>query len=335
MKSQVKMSDIAKELGVSTVTVSKALGDKEGVSDELRSKIKAKAQELGYTMSTVSKAMRTGRQNNIGILISERYLEEHSYYWNLYQNLLVQLMKKGYFGILEIITSQNEKELVQPKIVTENKVDATIIVGQLRKRYLNKITLETHGKIMFLDFYDLYLSVSSVVADNFNGGFSLTKYLIEQGHKDIVYVGDIHATTSIMDRAMGYYKCMLDHKLKLRDQWFISDRNEDGFLIDPQLPDDMPTAFVCNSDITANRLYDVLKKHNYRVPEDISLVGYDNFVTLSNSDLEITTMEVGLDRLAQSAVMIVDDILNDVNVRERINLSCKLIEKDSVKKIST
>lgn len=333
MKTQIKMSDIAKELGVSTVTVSKALGDKDGVSEELRLKIKAKAQELGYTMSSVSQAMRTGRQNNIGILISERYLEEHSYYWNLYQNLLVQLMKKGYFGILEIITNQNEKDLEQPKIISENKVDATIIVGQLRKRYLNKVTKDTQGKIMFLDFYDLYLSVSSVVADNYNGGYSLTKYLIEQGHKDIVYVGDIHATTSIMDRAMGYYKCMLDNQLILRDQWYITDRNEDGFLIDPILPKQMPTAFVCNSDITANRLYDVLKRHNYQMPEDISLVGYDNFQTISNKDLGITTMEVGLDRLAQSAVLIVDDILNGVHVCERINLSCKLIEKQSVRKI--
>lgn len=334
MKIQVKMSDIGKALGVSTVTVSKALADKDGVSDDLRAKIKAKAQELGYKMSTVSQAMRTGRQNNIGILISERYLEEHSYYWSLYQSLLVELIKKGLFGILEIVSSQTENEQTMPRIISENKVDAVILVGQLRKRYLNKITTEMQEKVIFLDFYDLYLPVSSVVADNYNGGYSLTKYLIDQGHKDIVYVGDITQTTSIMDRAMGYYKCMLDYELKTRPQWYINDRNEEGFIIDPILPEKMPTAFVCNSDITAKRLINVLKKHNYRVPQDVSIVGYDNFPLEAHHDLGITTMEVGKDRLAQSAVKIIDNLLNGTNVPERINLSCKLVIKESVKKLN-
>jgi DNA-binding LacI/PurR family transcriptional regulator len=333
MKAKVKMSDIAKVLGVSTVTVSKALASKEGVSDDLRHKIRAKAQELGYKMSSVSQAMRTGRQNNIGIIISERYLEEHSYYWSLYQNLLVELIKKGYFGILEIITVDDEKQLVIPRVITENKIDALIIVGQLRKRYLNLISAEMDEKLMFLDFYDLYLPVSTVTADNFNGGYSLTKYLIDQGHNDILYVGDIHQTTSIMDRAMGYYKCMLDFHKQIRSEWYISDRNEEGFIINPKLPSKMPSAFVCNSDITARKLYEVLKLKNLKVPEDVSIVGYDNFPSEVNFELQITTMEVGRDRLAQSAVKIIDNIMTGTNVSERINLTCKLIEKQSVKKL--
>lgn len=333
MKPQVRMSDIAKVLGVSTVTVSKALSDKDGVSEELRAVIKAKAQEMGYKISSVSQAMRTGRQNNIGIIISERYLEEQSYYWSLYQNLLVELIKKDYFGILEIISGPAERNLEMPKILTESKVDAVIIVGQLRKRYLNKITDETNGKLMFLDFYDLYLSVSSVTADNYNGGYSLTKYLVEKGHKDIVYVGDINATTSIMDRAMGFYKCMLDYKLPIRNEWFISDRNEEGFIIDPILPNKLPNAFVCNNDITARRLFGILKKKNIKVPEDVSIVGYDNFPTDNNSRLGITTMEVGRDKLAQSAVKMIENILDKDYASERINLSCTLIEKESVKEL--
>jgi len=333
MKPKVKMSDIAEKLGVSTVTISKALSNKEGVSDELKHKIRATAQELGYKISSVSQAMRTGRQNNIGIIISERYLEEYSYYWSLYQNVLIELSKKGYFGILEIITGNDEKDLEIPKIISENKIDALIIIGQLRKRYLNLITKEIEEKLMFLDFYDLYLPVSTVTADNFNGGYSLTKYLIDQGHSDIVFVGDIHSTTSIMDRAMGYYKCMLDFNKPIRTNWFISDRNEEGFIIDPVLPTQMPTALFCNSDITARRVYEVLKSKNLKVPQDISLVGYDNYPSEVNFELQITTMEVGKDRLAQSAVKIIDNIVNNSHVSERINLTCKLIEKQSVKKI--
>lgn len=329
MNSTVKMSDIAKALNVSTVTVSKALSDKEGVGEELRQKIKDKAQEMGYKISSVSKAMRTGRQNNIGILIAERFLEEDSYYWSLYQNLLVELSKKGYFGILEIVDAKHEKEMITPRVILENKVDAIIVVGQLKRSYLRHIVTESGEKIMFLDFYDLELPVSSVIADNYNGGYALTRYLIKQGHQDIVYLGDISATTSIMDRGMGYFKAMLDYKLNLRTKWYISDRNEEGFLIEPKLPEVMPTAFVCNSDLAARKLHKVLLEKGYRVPEDVSLVGFDNFPN-DHYQIGITTMEVGRDKLAKSAVKVIDNILSRSNTIEKINLVVKLVEKQSV-----
>lgn len=335
MKSGIKMKDIANELGISTVTVSKALADKEGVSEELRQRIKHKAMEMGYKISSVSSAMRTGRQNNIGILICERYLEDHSFYWSLYQYLLLKLMKKQYFGILEIVSGTDEKQLVMPKIIMENKVDAIIAVGQLKKRYLNKLAEECTDKLMFLDFYDLRLPICSVAADNYNGGYEITRHLINSGHKDIIYLGDINATTSIMDRAMGYYKCMLEYECPIRQQWFLSDRNDDGMIIAPVLPEKLPTAFVCNSDNTANMLYHMLTQKGLKVPEDVSIVGFDNFSTGVPSEIGITTMEVGREQMAQSAANLIDNILNKkTNETIRINLNFRLIEKQSVKKLT-
>ncbi|HEY8389378.1 MAG TPA: LacI family DNA-binding transcriptional regulator [Clostridia bacterium] len=335
MKSGIKMKDIAKELGISTVTVSKALADKDGVSEELRERIKQKAMEMGYKISSISQAMRTGRQNNIGILICERYLEDHSFYWSLYQYILLKLMKKQYFGILEILSGTDEKQLVMPKILMENKVDAIIAVGQFKKRYLNKLAEECADKLMFLDFYDLRLPISSVAADNYNGGYEITRHLINSGHKDILYVGDIYATTSIMDRAMGYYKCMLEYECPIREHWYLSDRNDDGLIIEPDFPEKLPTAFVCNSDNTANMLYHILTKKGYKIPEDISIVGFDNFSTGVPADIGITTMEVGREQLAQSAAELIDSILNKkTNETVRINLNFKLIEKQSVKKLT-
>lgn len=329
MNSKVRMSDIAKALNVSTVTVSKALSDKEGVGEELRQKIKDKAQEMGYKISSVSKAMRTGRQNNIGILIAERYLEEDSYYWSLYQNILLELGKKQCFGILEIINSEQEKELDTPRIILESKVDAIIVVGQLKRSYLKHLYEESNGKLMFLDFYDVELPVSSVIADNYNGGYGLTRYLIKKGHDDIVYYGDIHATTSIMDRGMGYFKAMLDYRKILRNNWYISDRNEEGLLIDPVLPKDMPSAFVCNSDLSARKLYDALLEQGYKVPGDVSLVGFDNYPNDAFS-IGITTMEVGRDKLAMSAINVIEQVLDGSQATEKVSLAVKLVEKESV-----
>ena len=81
MKSFVKMSDIARELGVSTVTVSKALNGKDGVSSDLRKLITLKAADMGYVYNSLPRNMRTGRNYNIGIVISEKYLGIASFYW--------------------------------------------------------------------------------------------------------------------------------------------------------------------------------------------------------------------------------------------------------------
>lgn len=110
-KTPVKMSDIAAKLGVSIVTVSKALNDKEdGVSRTLKEQIKKTANEMGYKKAG---AAQGGTHNNIGVIISERFLEDNSFYWQIYQNLQAKLVENGYFGILEICRSDDEKKTIR------------------------------------------------------------------------------------------------------------------------------------------------------------------------------------------------------------------------------
>lgn len=104
---------------------------------------------------------------------------------------------------------------------------------------------------------------------------------------------------------------MLEHGTALREDWRIDDRDMRSGYIDVenlmQIPKDMPTAFVCNCDLTAGKLINKLQAQGYRVPEDVSVVGYDNYIYPGICDVEITTYEVDLGEMAKRAVSVLLD----------------------------
>ena len=228
IKKTVTMSDIAAELGCSTVTVSKALGDKDGVSDDLRQRIKQKANEMGYRVSYLSKTTKEPLTNNIGVLVAKRFISDASaFYWVVYRYIVELLQKQSYYGILEMVPEKDECLGQMPVSVTEKNVDGIIVLGQFSDDYVEKI-LESQIPAVFLDFYSSRSDVETVLSDNFFGSYTITNHLVEKGHKRIGFVGTITATSSIQDRFMGYYKSLLEHGIPLRDDWIINDRDEDG-----------------------------------------------------------------------------------------------------------
>lgn len=330
------MSDIAAELGCSTVTVSKALGDKDGVSDELRQRIKQKANEMGYRVSYLAKNTGEPLTYNIGVLVAKRFISDASaFYWVVYRNIVELLQKQSYYGILEVIAEKDERSGQMPNSVTDRKVDGIIILGQFSDEYVEKI-LESHIPVVFLDFYSSRSDVETVLSDNFFGSYTITNHLIENGHKRIGFVGNITATSSIQDRFLGYYKSLLEHGLPLRDDWIINDRDEDGLSYKTiRLPDEMPTAFVCNCDRIAYQLINQLKVMGYHVPEDISIVGYDNHIYSTISNPRITTMDVNSYRMTTEAVEIMVKKIRDNSYHcGRILVTGKLLERDSVKNLN-
>ena len=174
--------------------------------------------------------------------------------------------------------------------------------------------------------------MDSITTDNFFDMYLLTDYLIRNNHTRIGFVGNIMATSSIQDRYMGFYKAMIENQLKPRQDWLISDRTNDGHSIDFVLPDEMPTAFVCNCDEVAYRFVKVLQAMGFRVPEDISVVGFDNYSTAEGSaTLHITTVEIDMKGLAHAAInAIVKRYKNPAYRAGRILIGGKIVIKDSV-----
>ena len=307
MSKAVRLADIAEKLNVSTVTVSKALSGQKGVSDEIREKIKELARELGYQPPAKMKLPKDGKGYNIGVIISERYLDQQeSFYWKMYQEVATGAVSKECFTMLEILNHQNEQEKTMPKLLLEDKVDGLIIIGLLKEDYLAVLRENIKVPLVCLDFYDRRHECDSVITDNYYGMYKLTDYLFEMGHTKIGYVGTLLYTGSITDRYFGYCKALLEHGQRVREDWVLEDRNREtgyrgeGFLF--QLPQEMPTAFACNCDITAGMLTEILRKKGYRVPEDISIVGYDNYLSPGICSLGITTYEVDIKEMAHEAI---------------------------------
>lgn len=328
----VTMKDIADRLNISTVTVSKALSDKDGVSSELRDRIKNVAEEMGYRYNTLTKGMKEGRSYNIGVLIADRFIRDDgdAFYLKMYQSVVKALSRVNYYGILEIVSSDSERKLVTPNIVSDNKVDGIIILGQMSIEYVNLIKGTTMPLIL-LDFYDELLDVDSIISDSFYGSYKVTNYLLSQGHKTIGFVGNVFSTSSILDRYLGYYKALISNGLEVKEEWIIEDRGEDGEYIDFKLPKQLPTAFVCNNDGVAYLFINKLKKLGYKVPKEISVVGFDNDIFANISVPKLTTVEVDIISMSETAVdAMIRKISGDKHAIGRKVISGKLIIRDSV-----
>ena len=130
MAKAVKLADIAGQLGVSTVTVSKALSGQKGVSEELREKIKTLADEMGYKQPSARRREHAVKSYNIGVLVSDRYLDKYdSFYWKMYQCVATKAVQKDCFTMLEVINTHAEQTLEPPKLLEEERVDGVIIIG--------------------------------------------------------------------------------------------------------------------------------------------------------------------------------------------------------------
>mgnify|MGYP002680871725 FL=1 len=339
-KKAVTMSDIAKVMNVSTVTVSKALGDRDGVSVELRERIKQKATEMGYRVHAGSHGAKDGLTYNIGIIVAKHFISDaSSFYWIVYRNIVELLQNQNYYGMLEVVdnksmTDPNAMEEI-PNTVLDHKVDGLIVLGQLSEEYIDR--LMTHNlPTVFLDFYGSREDADAVLSDSFYGAYMLTSHLIENGHRRIGFLGSISSTSSIQDRYLGYYKALLENRIPLRQDWVIGDRsNESDIFPEFTLPKEMPTAFVCNCDETAYKLVNQLKAAGYSIPDDISVVGYDNHIYSTICNPRLTTIDVNSRVMSAEAVDIILHKIRDGNYRRgRTLVTGKLVRRGSVKNLN-
>lgn len=301
MAKDVTLADIAEKVGVSNVAVSKALSGKSGVSEELRNKIKNIAKEMGYVPKASGKtSTNAGETGNIGVIIPENYYGDTiSFYGRLYEKVIRALYDNNYYGILELLTKEDEKAGNLPKVMQDDKVDGLILLGQMDEQYIKKIVQQAELPFFFLDTYAPFIELDTVISDGYYGTYQLTNYLIEQGHRKIGFVGSVDATSSIADRYWGYRRSLRENGIAFESGWEIPDRDDNGKSFDRMLssPEDID-AYVCNSDFAAHILIRNLEEAGYRVPDDISVVGFDNFLPAGMDQQRITSYEVDMENMA-------------------------------------
>ncbi len=334
MKKNVTLQDIAEELGVTKVTVSKALSGKEGVSEDLRKKIIKTAEEMGYMMNSSAKALKTHRTGNIGIITTELFLEEdESFYTKICKNIYLEANKHMLDVIVTVLTKKEEKSLELPQMCKERKVDGILLVGQISIEYILALK-KFEIPFVIVDFYYKELEVDCILTDNYFASYSATSYLIEKGHKEIGFCGNIKLTSSIQDRYLGYIKALMEHSISTSNDYLILDRNDKGEIIDIVLPEKLPTAYVCNCDRAAYELIKKLTSAKYSVPDDCSIIGFDDVQHSIISTPKITTIRVKTEDIAKYSISrIIEKITKQDSEFKRIVVDTEIIERDSVRKM--
>ena len=322
------MRDIARAVGTSAVTVSKALAGKTGMSDKLRTRIIRKAEEMGYEYPRGGRLIPREHMN-IGILIPERYFEAESFYGDMYRKLVRRLSGKGHFGLLELLSPEDERDLVLPNLLESGRADGLILLGEPSKAYYRRIA-QAGLPMVFLDFYDEQANADAVAGDNGYGSYRLTCHLIRRGHRKIGFVGNAKATGSIMDRFLGYYRAMLVNDLPVREAWILSDREMTGGLKAPVLPEELPTAFVCNCDMTARLLIEQLTARGVRVPEDVSVTGFDDFPPSRENEVGLSTFRIDTEGMIDLAIQrLLERCAGDASPFGRIVVGGQPVYRDS------
>ncbi|MDK2965061.1 LacI family DNA-binding transcriptional regulator [Lacrimispora sp.] len=333
MKKIVRLTDIAEKLQVSTVAVSNALSGQKGVSDELRARIKQVASEMGYQPKGTSSPGK--KLWNVGVIISEKYLGEYpSYYWKVYQELSLIAGIHNCVILFEVLRHEWEAALELPLLAKEQQIQGLLIIGDIGKPYLEFLSRQPQIPVVLVDFMKKGIRMPSVMADNYYGMYKMVNYLVDHGHCEIAYVGTLMASNSITDRYFGYRKALMENGILFREDWGINDRTMEGQIGNIQLPEQMPTAFACNCDLTASELINILEEKGYRIPEDISVVGFDNYLFEGLCDVKITSYEVDIKEMVRCAIKMVVSLAEHGKASTDMCLvSGKVVEKNSVKDI--
>jgi LacI family transcriptional regulator len=333
---KVTLDTIANMLGVTKVTVSKALNNQPGVSDELKKRIIQTSLEVGYTTKNAAKLAKT--VSKLGILVPKRFfLDTDNFYTKIYYYMNQECAKRDISLLLYILNPDQEQNNCIPLSLDQDQSDLNglFIVGEVSEKYVNTL-ISYRFPVIAIDFYKPELLLDCIVSDNFQSGYTVTKHLIDKGHVNIGFVGNPYYTTSIMDRYCGYIKALTTYQLELNKNWHIVNNDENGsYLIDFSLPLQLPTAFVCHCDLAAYKLLLKLQGEGISVPNQVSIISFDNTDLSQTVFPALTSMNISKHDFAMEAVnLMLWRIKHNGEQSKNIYLKSRLIERDSVSQLS-
>lgn len=317
-KKSVTLHDIAQALQISVSSVSLAIGNQPGISAELRAQIIAKAQELGYRKSKRSAAPWTNASTNqanqeptsevrpvlttppelnvnelrLDVLIDNIFTQElSSFYMEIFRQISQLSLANNISVFIQVLDHHNAEHNEQLlRHLHSVQPQGVIVIGQIKEHDLYLLKSNLLCPVVFIDYYlESEKHYHFVQIDSFSGMHRLVKNLIEEYHyTDMCFVGSINNTVSILDRYLGYVKALQEHGLTESCQRILPDRSSDD-RIQVVLPQDpsfkLPQVFVCNCDQTALALIKALQQRGIKVPEQVGVCGFDNFIDRSDESM--------------------------------------------------
>lgn len=319
----ITMKDIARDLGVSVATVSRALKDSPRISAEKREEIKTYAREHNFFPNIIAESLRKSKVQPlkiIGVIIPQL---SHFYFSSILSGIEEEASARGYQLMVAQSKEKYENEVRICKAFHENKV-CGIIVSQAKNtlKYDHFQKLISQGlPLVFFDRICTGVNASRVVVDDYMGAYAAVSHLIDTGCKHIAYYGTSLTMEIGKNRYNGYKDALLKNGMK-PDEHLIRtcDNRADAESITPDVMSlsNPPDAFFAVNDDTAIGILYSCKRMGYRIPEDISICGFTNGERAIACDPMLTTVEQRGMRVGEEAANILIDQVEGVIPKSRI-----------------
>ncbi|MCY9657554.1 LacI family DNA-binding transcriptional regulator [Paenibacillus chondroitinus] len=330
-----KIKDVAQKAGVSVTTVSRVLNGEKYVKDDLKAKVKRAIDELGYAPSHIARSLVRKKTNLIGVIVPDL---TSSFYSTILSSIEETASLNDYNLLVCNIIEDTDKELKYLNVFHEMRVDGIIIMHE-------KLSDEIRNFIHKLDIPIIFSSVRpvdhkfiSVIIDDYEAAYDATKYLTELGHERIAFIGgDMRDVTSGQNRYVGYRNALKDQRVRIINDYirFGDYKTQSGYDMMKELLacEPRPTALFAVSDDMAVGAMNCIHDHQLKVPDDISIIGFDGSQLTELVRPRLSSMEQPIQEMGKITVNTMIDIISNPSSspREDLILKHKLVVRDSCK----
>lgn len=305
-RSKITIADIARDSGVSSATVSLVLRDKPGISSETRQRVLESAQALGY-ISPASKPTPQKAVSSIGLILKVRPNDEpltNHFYSPVLAGIEAYCRQQQVnLFYAHMLVDEDNNPLELPRLLQEQPANGLLILGAWLNDSVTRLLQPQEIPLVLVDAYATTNRYDAVITDNETGAYQATTYLVENGHQHIAIVGSLPSSyPSIQERRSGYLRAMTERHL---EPYFVDCHLHPDAAVPAAIAylDKHPeiTAIFCCNDEVAIGVMSAMQALGKCVPQDLSIIGFDNIALAQHVTPALTTMRIdkkGMGRLA-------------------------------------
>lgn len=330
-KNIVRLADIAERTGYSVNTVSHALHDKPDISEETKAYIQKTAEEMGYIVNASASSLRSGKTKSVAVIVGDI---SNPHFSIMIKEIEHALRLEGYTAFI-FNTDENE-EIERNAIRSAKSKNADgIILCPVQKTTENVDYLETLGIpcVLIGRHFDTQRSAGYVVCDDENSGYLAAEHLILNHHRNILFMNGPSYISSSKERLRGALRAARDYGLddtavRCREI-SVTVHDDTSWLSEIFSSNQDCSAVICFSDFLAMEAVWVLRKMGRRIPQDMSVIGFDNIESKFYLPLMLTSITSSKTKMSQSAVKLLMEMLEENLPPRGIVLPTELIQRES------
>jgi len=316
MGQRITMSDVAREAGVSLMTVSRVINDKGELSKETRQRVQAVIKKLGYRPSGIARSLAGGQSYTIGLIVPDIA----NPYFSGIAHGVTSVANDQNFGVLLCDCEEDPSlELNMLDVLESKRVDGVIMAAPRTPTEKLLPTLARHANIVMINRLfakaELPTAHGYVMNDDNYGGYLVTKHLIETGHRIVAFLAGPSTSYGSAQRMIGYQRALAEHGLEFNPSIV---RNcppsvNGGKEAATQLIQEHPeiTAMFCFNDLVAIGVLQCSAQIDRKIPDNLAIIGYDDIPMASWVSPALTTCKVNFEAMGKAAMQLLIDHIEE------------------------